>query len=95
MERLDIIINELCDMRKEITSGFLDQAQRIRAVEVSLAPLVGNGQPGRVTKLEDEVDDLQKASARQLGWLAGATVMFNLAWHFLAYKLPAWLSFVH
>ncbi len=83
-ERLDYILEEVREMRKEVRDGFKEQLQRLSTVETKIEPLIDNGQPGRVTKLEDKVDELQRSQSRVFGWLAGATFIIELAWHYIA-----------
>ena len=75
------VLAVLSDMRGEINTTLLDIQKRLTRVETHTESLVGNGQPGRVGKLEDEVDDMKYKSAKQLGWLAGVVATLEVGWH--------------
>ncbi len=79
-----IVLDEVRGLREEVRDGFKEQLQRLSVIETQVAPLLDNGQPGRVTKLEDKVDELQRSQSRVFGWLAGATFIIELAWHYIA-----------
>jgi hypothetical protein len=48
-----------------------------------MTDLVGNGQPGRMTKLESKVEDLQKARWTIGGMIVGITTAVSALIHFL------------
>lgn len=83
----DVILVELRDMRKEMNEGFTKFENRVSTVEAQIEPLFDNGTPGRITQIEDDVDDLKLKQARQFGWFAGAMATLEIAWHIVSHKL--------
>jgi hypothetical protein len=93
-ERIDYILDEVRDMRREVTEGFKEQVQRLTHIETQLEPLFDNGQPGVITLLKQDVQSLKDSHNRQLGWLAGINVLFVICWHFAASKIPFLVPFI-
>lgn len=52
-------------------------------LDENMESLVGNGQPGRVTKLEDKVEALQKERWYAGGVIAGGSAILGTVVHFL------------
>jgi len=57
-------------------------AEALGRIEATLTSLAGNGQPGRVGKLENDVDDLKKARWYMAGVVGAGTLVSGLI-HFL------------
>lgn len=73
--------------QRELNSTFREFGERLASVETNVTILCGNGQPGRITILEQRVDDLRRWRWRVVGIATGvATVMSGivttLAWMF-------------
>jgi hypothetical protein len=68
---------------KEVTA----QGQTLASVKTSVDTLVGAaGQPGRITKIEDDVDSLKESRSYLYGFGAGLVVIEG-AFHFVMHKL--------
>jgi hypothetical protein len=52
-------------------------------LETHMENLVGNGQPGRVTKIEDDVESLQKARWYLAGAVVGISTAASAVIHFV------------
>lgn len=77
----DIILDELRALRLDFNAYARETGERISVLETDVHGLVGNGQPGRVTRLEMAVAGL----VRWRWWLAGAAaggsgVVSLIAW---------------
>ena len=49
--------------------------ERVASLETQMQDLTGNGQPGRVTKIETKVEELQKFMWRILGGMGALTAL--------------------
>lgn len=56
----------------------MDMGERVATVESQMRELVGNGQPGRVTKVEKSVEKLNEFMWRILGAVGALTVLIGL-----------------
>lgn len=81
------ILGELRDMRGQMDDKFEETFQRLSVVETQLAPLFDNGQPGRISKVEDDIEEMKLHQAKQFGWFAGVAASFELVWHVVSKKL--------
>ena len=52
-------------------------------LDTQMTSLLGNGQPGRISTLEDEMEDLKQARWTLGGWILGLTTAVSTAIHFL------------
>jgi hypothetical protein len=64
----------------EFQTHVVDSLARL---DTKMIDLVGNGQPGRITKLEVKVEDLQKARWTIGGMIVGITTAVSALIHFL------------
>jgi hypothetical protein len=55
----DLILIELRDLRTDFNENARVTGERLASVETSMNALVGNGQPGRITNIETDVDTLK------------------------------------
>ncbi len=66
-----------------------DTSNRLARLEENLRllrqDLVGDGQPGRILRLEDEVDRVRAAQQQQRGMLAALSFLISAAVAFLAH----------
>jgi len=62
-----------------------EMGERVATLETQMEDLTGNGQPGRVTKIEGKVDQLQEFMWRILGAVGALTALTALieGLHFL------------
>ena len=60
--------------RQDVILGRLDENIALLRKE-----LLGNGQPGRLTKVESKVNDLENHSSHLKGWIIGAGGAITLA----------------
>jgi hypothetical protein len=71
----DLILSELRELRSVVNEA----RERLASLETSMYSLVGNGQPGLIAKLQEDVRDLQKWRWRMVGIVTGvATVMSGI-----------------
>jgi hypothetical protein len=78
---LPIILDEIRAIRKETS----DDRNRITALETELHPLLDNGQPGRLTKLEVKVSRIETYLARAAGSFCAISAVGTLLWAILKY----------
>lgn len=81
------ILDELRDLRNHMDDKFEETFQRVTVVETKIAPLFDNGQPGRISQLEDDIEEMKLHQAKQFGWFAGVAASFELVWHVVSKKL--------
>jgi hypothetical protein len=55
----EVILTELRELRSEYNVNAILTSQRLASLETSMTTLVGNGQPGRIAKMEEDVKTLQ------------------------------------
>lgn len=71
-------------MQAEISTDFQQRVvDSLARLETHMENLVGNGQPGRVTNLETEVKDLNKAKWYLSGSVVGVSTLLGTVIHFL------------
>jgi hypothetical protein len=72
LETSEIILQEIRSLRCEFNDHVKDTSERLASLETSMRSLVGNGQPGRITKIEEDLDSLKGFRYWTLG--AGAVL---------------------
>jgi len=78
---LDLILEEVRSLRTDYNAHARDTGERLSALEMGMHDLRGNGQPGRITLLEDAVEKLQQWRWWLIGAAAGVSGMVTgLAW---------------
>lgn len=82
-----IILAEVRLLREEVTEGFKEQVQRTTAIETKLEPLFDNGTPGTITKIEDDIHQLQITNARNFGWFAAFATVGQIVWAYIQYHI--------
>lgn len=55
-----LILSELRELRSDYNERAIDTANKLATLSEKIYTLAGNGQPGRVGKLETDVEDLKK-----------------------------------
>jgi hypothetical protein len=58
-------------------------SEALGRIEATLTSLAGNGQPGRVGRLEEDVEDLKKARWTIGGMVLGVSTGISTAIHFI------------
>jgi len=77
-------------MSDEILAILADQSKAIGRIEGALTQLVGNGQPGLIKEMRDDIESLQLSRSHARGYIAGVTGVLTIAeigWHYLLHKL--------
>lgn len=77
-------------MSDDILSILAAQSEAIGRVEASLKLLVGNGQPGLIKEMRDDIDSLKDSRSHMRGYTAGITgaiALFEIAIHYFGKKL--------
>lgn len=78
-DTLHLILAEVRELRSDYNTHARETGERLASLELGMYDLRGNGQPGRITVLEDRIDDLRKWKWRMVGITSGvATVMSGL-----------------
>jgi hypothetical protein len=72
------VAEELRQLRVLLTDGQGAVISRLAIVESQMTSLVGNGQPGRITKLETAIAAIQKFRYTSLGWAGGVGASISL-----------------
>ena len=77
----DLILDELRSLRTDFNSYSRDTGERIATLETQIYPLIGNGSPGRVSRLETSVEKLSSWRWWVVGAAAGGSgVVSVIAW---------------
>ena len=80
----ELILDELRALRAAVDAirgEFRSYGERTATLEAQLYPLIGNGSPGRVTRLEIAVEKLSQWQWRTMGAAAGCSALISvLAW---------------
>jgi hypothetical protein len=87
-DQFNLLLTEIRDLRKDHNEFARSVTADLAAVKQDVKGLVGNGRPGRVSKLEDDVADLKKAKYYAWGF-AGA---FGAIAGFFAHLIPMFLK---
>lgn len=73
----DLILAELRALRSDYNTHARETGERLASLETSMYSLVGNGQPGRITLLEQAVDDLRRWRWRIVGIATGVATLMS------------------
>lgn len=65
-----VILQELRSFRSDVSEKLDDHAQRLTAVETKLEPILGNGRPGVISQMQEDIGDLKKSKYYFIGALA-------------------------
>ena len=68
-----------------IHAELLEQKGTLSALTADMKSLVGNGKPGRIDKLEDDVEELKGAKNQALG-VAGTFGFLVSTWEIIKWK---------
>lgn len=74
-------------MSDEVMNILNEQSRALGRLEANLEKLVGNGQPGLIKEMRDDIDDLKISRSRATGYMAGAIAVFEFGIHFFGKKL--------
>jgi hypothetical protein len=78
-DTLSLILAEVQSLRADYNTNARETGERLSSLETSMTSLVGNGQPGRITILEQRLDDLRRWRWRMVGIATGvATVLSGI-----------------
>jgi hypothetical protein len=73
-----LILSEVQALRSDVAENAVATGERLSALETSMKALLGNGQPGRITGIEDAVRDLQAWRWKMLGICTGASSVVSV-----------------
>lgn len=77
----DLILTELRELRADVNRNSRDTGERLARLETNMTTLVGNGQPGRITLLEQAVTKLQQWRWKLAGVAAAVSCVVSfIAW---------------
>jgi hypothetical protein len=77
---------QVMESLREIRSEQVTQGKDLASVKESLHSIVGNGQPGRLGIVEQDIKDLREWQAHSKGWfagLSGVAAVFGAVGHWL------------
>lgn len=74
----ELILSEIRALRDDLNDYARRSGERLATLETGMYDLRGNGQPGRMTKMEDAVRDLNQLTARALGMAAAISTGVSL-----------------
>lgn len=95
MDDIQPLIDEIKEFRAEVSGWRQEYGERVMALETTLKPIVGNGQPGRLSDVECRVGELERGHWRQAGGYAVISAGGVVAWEFVKKKLGfIWLAAV-
>ena len=81
-----LILTELQGLRADVTASQIDMAGRVSALETQTKAVLGNGQPGRLTLVERNVERVEEKIER-LGrlkyWAMGFAAAVSALAHYL------------
>ncbi len=83
MDAQTLILNKLDSIDKKIDRF----NQRITTLETETKTLFDNGQPGRVTKIEDRLTALEEVRWKAAGWVGSALLALEVVGHILWSKI--------
>lgn len=84
MDTQDLILAELRELRNDYNENARKTGERLAKLEEQMHDLAGNGQPGRVSRIETAVRHLQQWRWWVLGACASASMIFTCAaWAFV------------
>lgn len=79
----DIILEEVRELRTVVVDAKQEIGERLATVETHLYGLVGNGQPGKISDIEDDIKELQRFKYWLLGSAATVSASAHVAWHWI------------
>lgn len=87
---IQLIMTEIHGLRERMDQRFDDQdkvitehTKQLTELSVQMKSLVGNGQPGRVSKLEDEVSSLKMYRTKLVAYVTVIGGLVTAAFHWL------------
>lgn len=84
MEKL--ILEELQAFRRDMGEWQRVTERTLGGLETDMHALIGNGNPGRIGKLEESVTDLQHAHWKFTGIVMGVSTLFTGIWEYLKHR---------
>jgi hypothetical protein len=82
----NIILGMLGDMQGKQNANHLEAMTAIASLQTTMTSLVGNGQPGRIDKIESEMKTQNTFRLKLLGFCSGVSAVVSII---------AWLVFKH
>ncbi len=73
-----LILTEVRELRADVVANTIANGERLAALETSMKALTGNGQPGRMSVVEEQVKDLQAWRWKMLGICTGASSVISI-----------------
>ena len=84
----ELILSEIRSLRERFDEFTLDTEKRIATLESQMETIVGNGQPGRMTKVESDVKRLDRWKYWALGAGAGISGVVTVVWELFKTSHP-------
>jgi hypothetical protein len=76
----ELILSEIRSLRERFDEFSISSENRISTLESQMYTVVGNGQPGRLTKVESDVKRLDRWKYWVLGSGAGISTVVAVVW---------------
>lgn len=77
-------------MPDEIIAILNDQSRSLGRLESAMQELLGNGKPGLIKEMRDDIDSLKESRSHMRGYVAGlggALAVLEFVYHYLMHKL--------
>lgn len=71
----ELILTEVRALREEVNTSIRETGERLATLDAGMYDLRGNGQPGRVSRLEKTVEELSQWKNWVLGIAAGISAV--------------------
>jgi len=71
---------ELREFREDVANWRESMAERVATLETKVLDICGNGQPGRMTKAENNISVLQRFNYKVIGAAAGISSLISAIW---------------
>lgn len=81
-----LILSEVQGLRSDVAENAVATGERIASLETLMKLLIGNGQPGRITLIEEAVNDLQAWRWKMLGICTGASGVVSVVGYLLFHR---------
>lgn len=78
-----VILEEIRELRKSVDLKITDHGERLSAVETHVHGLVGNGQPGTIDEIKEDIRSLNKFRY----YLTGAIAVIETVGHYVVKRL--------
>jgi hypothetical protein len=81
----DGILQQILDQVTLTREQGIEHGRLLSSLDTSMKSLIGNGSPGRIDKIEADVDELKSAKNKMLG-VNGAVVAAIGSWEWVKWK---------